>query len=256
MSDHAQFADNLALYALGVLDGKDRVELDAHLENCPACRRELDALRSDVAMLALSASEAAPRPQARDRFLAAMAKEPRRSGAEPARAPRRWAIVPSLAVAALALVTLAVAMQNGAMRKQISGLERTNSQLAAGLEQAHNVIDTLNDATSARFTLSATQSPAQPHASAIYSRDRRSLVFIASNMAPLQPQKVYELWLIPVSGAPIPSGLFTPDAQGGAIVINPPLPAGVQAKTFAVTVEPQAGSAAPTSQPIMVGTGG
>ena len=96
----------------------------------------------------------------------------------------------------------------------------------------------MSDPSAAHFTLSAAKTPPQPQGKAIYARDRRSLIFLASNMPALPPQKTYELWLIPVSGAPIPSGLFTPDAHGSATVINPPLPAGVEAKTFAVTVEP------------------
>jgi hypothetical protein len=46
-----------------------------------------------------------------------------------------------------------------------------------------------------------------------------------------------------------------PDAHGSATVLNPPLPPGVEAKAFAITVEPEAGSAAPTSTPIMLGAG-
>jgi hypothetical protein len=38
-------------------------------------------------------------------------------------------------------------------------------------------------------------------------------------------------------------------------VLNPPLPRGVEAKTFAITVEPEQGSSAPTSQPVMLGSG-
>jgi anti-sigma-K factor RskA len=50
------------------------------------------------------------------------------------------------------------------------------------------------------------------------------------------------LWLIPPDGKPIAAGLFKPDAKGNASVINPPeLPAGVEAKTFAVTLEPASG---------------
>jgi anti-sigma-K factor RskA len=37
--------------------------------------------------------------------------------------------------------------------------------------------------------------------------------------------------------------------------VNPPLPPGVQAKAFAITVEPEAGSAAPTLPIVMVGAG-
>jgi anti-sigma-K factor RskA len=49
--------------------------------------------------------------------------------------------------------------------------------------------------------------------------------------------------------------VFKPDARGSATVVNPPLPPGVEAKAFAITVEPEAGSAAPTSPVIMLGAG-
>ena len=65
----------------------------------------------------------------------------------------------------------------------------------------------------------------------------------------------YELWLIPTSGAPIPAGVFKPDAHGSATVINPPLPAGVEAKAFAMTIEPEQGSSTPTMPIVMMGAG-
>jgi hypothetical protein len=37
--------------------------------------------------------------------------------------------------------------------------------------------------------------------------------------------------------------------------MNPPVPVGVEAKAFAITLEAEAGSQAPTSPLIMVGTG-
>jgi len=63
MSVHEQFADDLALYALGCLEGDERAALEKHLEECASCRRELEQLRGDAALLALSAS--GPRPPAR-----------------------------------------------------------------------------------------------------------------------------------------------------------------------------------------------
>jgi anti-sigma-K factor RskA len=69
------------------------------------------------------------------------------------------------------------------------------------------------------------------------------------------PQKAYELWLIPRSGAPIPAGVFKPDARGSATVVEPPLPAGTEAKAFAITIEPEAGSSTPTMPIVMVGAG-
>ena len=55
-----------------------------------------------------------------------------------------------------------------------------------------------------RVTLVAAQTPPQPQGKAIYVRDRSSLIFLASNMPALPPQKAYELWLIPTNGAPDP----------------------------------------------------
>ena len=50
---------------------------------------------------------------------------------------------------------------------------------------------------------------------------------------------------------PIPAGLFRPDADHGATVVLPPLPAETQAKSFLVTVEPGHGSETP-SLPIVI----
>ena len=63
MKTHEQVVDDLALYALEELTGSDRQELEQHLETCAACRREVQFLRSDLSLLALSS--AGPRPPAR-----------------------------------------------------------------------------------------------------------------------------------------------------------------------------------------------
>jgi anti-sigma-K factor RskA len=101
----------------------------------------------------------------------------------------------------------------------------------------------------------AAKTPPQPQGKAIYVRDRSSLIFLASNFQGLPAQKAYELWLIPTNGAPIPAGVFKPDAHGSATVINPPLPVGVEAKAFAITVEPENGSSVPTMPILMIGAG-
>ncbi|MGH9567446.1 MAG: hypothetical protein ACRD4I_15800, partial [Candidatus Angelobacter sp.] len=57
MKDHAQYAENLALYAIEALDDKQELaDIIAHLGNCGECQRELEALRGDTALLAVSAS--------------------------------------------------------------------------------------------------------------------------------------------------------------------------------------------------------
>ena len=83
-------------------------------------------------------------------------------------------------------------------------------------------------------------------------KDKGALIFVASEMHPVQANKTYELWLIPADGtAPIPAGLFRPDAGGSASVILPTLPVGVEAKAFGVTIEDAQGSTTPTLPIVM-----
>ncbi len=153
------------------------------------------------------------------------------------------------------MIVILLMRQNTDLRRRVAGLETNSTKQDQQLLEAKQLLATLTSPDAARFTLVSGKTPPQPQGKAIYVRSSGTLVFLASNMPAIPPQKTYELWLIPTSGAPIPAGLFTPDAHGSAAV-KPPLPTGVEAKTFAITVEPETGSSAPTSQPIMVGAGG
>ena len=256
MSAHEQFAEDLALHALRALEGEERRALEKHLETCLACRQEVEQLRGDVAMLALSVSGPTPPSRSRERLMAAIAKEPRRSRVRLSKPMAWWRVLEwGVAVAAMALIAILL-RQNRDMRRQIAQLETNSAAQQQQLVQAKEFMATLTSADAVHFTLVAGKTPPQPQGKAIYVRSSSTLVFLASNMPQLPPQKIYELWLIPASGAPIPAGLFRPSPHGSATVIKPPLPPGVEAKTFAITIEPAAGSSAPTSQPIMVGTRG
>jgi anti-sigma-K factor RskA len=254
MNAHKDFAADLALYAVGALPHAEQTALEKHLSECPDCRRELQQLRGDTSLLALSVPQQIPAARARQRLMSAIAAESRSKQTPKARAS--WIWVPSLAAVALALVAIVLWRQDTNLRRQIANLEENYSRQQEQLRSANDVLATLTDPAAARFTLSAASTPPRPQGKAIYARNRGSLIFLATKMPALPPQKAYELWLIPASGAPIPAGIFKPDANGSATVINPPLPGNVEAKTFAITVEPETGSPAPTSQPIMVGSGG
>jgi hypothetical protein len=146
--------------------------------------------------------------------------------------------------------------QESSLRTRVAELETGSAAQQVELQEARQLMASLTSADAEHFTLVAGKTPPQPQGKAIYVRSSGVLMFLATNMPAPPPQKVYELWVIPASGAPIPAGVFRPDARGSATVFRPPLPAGVEAKTIAITVEPEAGSSAPTSQPIMVGIQG
>ncbi len=255
MSVHEQFAEDLALHALGCLEGEEEAALEKHLEECASCRRELEQLRGDAALLAVSASGPRPPTRARTRLMDAMAKEPRVQPAVP-RMPW-WAAFGWVAAVAMIAVVAVLWNQNSRLKSSLAVLQGLSEQQTTELERDRRVVDTLtaSDAKPVSILPVKYKSP-PPEGKAIYSRERNGLVFIASNMLPLPAQKTYELWLIPTQGAPIPAGVFKPDARGSAVVINPPLPTGVEAKAFAITIEPERGSTTPTLPIIMIGAGG
>jgi anti-sigma-K factor RskA len=254
MSMHEQFAYDLSLYALGVLQGEERLAVVKHLQDCPDCRDELAQLQRDLGMLALSASGPKPPLRSRERLMAAIAKEPRRIAGRGLKRRPWWTVLEWAAAAAAVVMIVLLLHQNTDLQRRVAVLDANSSEQQKRLHEAKELIATLTSPDAVHFTLVAAKTPPQPQGKAIYLRSTGTLVFLASNMPELPPQKAYELWLIPTSGAPIPAGLFRPDTHGSAAVIKPLLPTGVEAKTFAITVEPAAGSAAPTSTPIMVGS--
>lgn len=253
MSMHEQFAEDLALLALGGLQGDERGALEEHLEGCADCRRELERLRGDMALMALSTAGPTPPRRARQRLLEAVAGEPRRAAAKARRG--WWTLAPWAAAAAFALGLVALWMQNSDLQQRVASLQSEAGQQQEELQRAREVVSTLTATDAMRVTLVAAKTPPQPQGKAIYVRNRASLIFLASNFQGLPAEKAYELWLIPANGAPIPAGVFKPDAHGSAAVINPPLPSGVEAKAFAITIEPEGGSSAPTMPIILMGAG-
>jgi anti-sigma-K factor RskA len=255
MSVHEQFAEDLALYALGCLEGDEKTSLEKHLGECASCRRELEQLRGDAALLALSASGPRAPARAQTRLMDAIAKEPRGERARPR--PQWWGAFGWAAAAAMIVAVAVVWNQNTRLKTNVAQWASLSEQQRVELDRARRVVETLTarDAQHVEVLPVDVKAP-PPQGKAIYSRERNGLIFMASNFHPLPPQKAYELWIIPMQGAPIPAGVFKPDAHGGAMVINPPIPAGVEAKAFAITIEPEQGSTTPTMPIVMMGAGG
>jgi anti-sigma-K factor RskA len=258
MSPHEQFADDLALYALGTLEGDERASLEKHLETCPSCRLELDQLRGDMALMATSVTGPKPPQRSRQRLLDAIAKEPRgASASERKRSWNLWGALGWIAAGILLLAFLKTRHENSLLQQSVSTLASLVGQQTTELAKAQRVVDTLTAPETQKWVLAAAKTPPQPQGKAFYLRDKTGLVFVASNLAPLPADKIYELWLFPkTGGAPMAAGLFKPDPHGSATVVNPPLPAGVEAAKFAVTLEPESGShEAPRGSVVMASAG-
>jgi Anti-sigma-K factor rskA len=145
--------------------------------------------------------------------------------------------------------------------RDVQRLEQTVAAQASELatlrtdeRKARQVLDALTDRTALRVTLTKPKTKAAPVARATYVASRGTLVFLASNLGPLNANKVYQLWLMPVDQSkPVPAGTFVPDARGNATIVNTQFLQPLAAKGFSVTIEKQGGSQIPTLPIILAG---
>ena len=259
--------EELASYAMQNLPVEESASIRAHLQTCAECRTELAQVCGDLALLGF-AVEQQPLPEgARDRFLRRIASSPVvEPEAEPAKvtpidgkAKRRGAgfWVPWMTAAAMAIVAVSLGVQNKALNDELNDESKLVKNLAAQASKAQQVLEVLTEPSAQRVTLTQGKAPAEPSARATYLQDRGALILLATNLKPLPEGKAYELWVIPANGkAPVPAGVFHPDSLGTATLVLPPLPAGIAAKAFGVTIEKSSGSDSPTSPIILSGATG
>jgi hypothetical protein len=285
--------DDLALYAMHLLPADETANIAQHLESCAECTRELEAILSDLSLVAHTVELQIPSALTRERLMNQVSREKRLAPVVPISAPTPmphttpaavqsaplifetdksyltdedepqntrsfaaktlpwvgWAIAAGLAVTATNLYR-----ERNSLQSTVATNAGQITRLTADAESARLILDTMNDPLAMRVTLQRPKTAPVPQARATYVADKGSLVFIASNMEPLELHKIYELWLIPTEGKPIPAGTFHPDGKGNASVILPALPKGVEAKAFGITIEDGVGATTPTMPIIMVGT--
>ncbi len=279
--------DDLYLFALQLLPDADMKAVAQHLKECPLCRLQVGEIQGDLVTYAMTAEVQAPPSQARERLLRQVAAEkkiipidrveapiepvlyPRNSrmfqmDAPEDREPRRvapflawtgWAVAATVAVVASMQFEQRKLVEHN-LAVETSELEKTTEQTAQAKELMKALTDVSAMQVSLHVPLTEHQQPKlDPEGHATYVPGHGSLVFVASHLDPLQPAKTYELWLLPAEAgqAPIPAGLFKPDANGNATVVMPELPKGVAAKGFGVTVEDEGGSKTPTAPIVLAG---
>jgi hypothetical protein len=278
--------EDLYLFALQLLPESEMQAVAAHLKECTVCRVQVAEAQGDLVAYSMTAEMKMPSPQARERLLSQVAKEkklvpieraeksaepilhPRNSRVlqmeAPEKDPRRgmgfmgwagWAVAAGVAVAAGLQY-----QQRQAVERNLAVESAKLTQTTESSAQAQQVLQTLTDATAMQVSLHVPATKGapvklDPEAHAVYVPSKASLVFVASHLDPLQPAKTYELWLLPEQAgmAPIPAGLFKPDASGNASVVMPALPRGVAAKGFGVTVEDEGGAQKPTAPIVLAG---
>ena len=101
------------------------------------------------------------------------------------------------------------------------------------------------------FQLTSSGDP-DPGIQLFWDRQRHRAIVHGFRLKPVPAGRAYQLWFIK-DGAPVPSVTFKPEPDGHARVEQIPVPQDGTVSAAAVTVEPEAGSAQPTSPILLVG---
>lgn len=226
-------------YALDAIPGPERAAFERHLAECESCAQEVHELLATAARLG-GAAEEAPPPELKARVMAGIARTrqlPPPTGVVPLRPRRsRWTTrLLGLAAAVLLVVSVSLSVVVFQLREDLAET-RQASAVAAVL-----------GAEDARVVSGSTVSGLR--GTVVVSRQRGQVVLLAGGIPAAPPGKAYQVWLFDGAGAH-PGGLFRPDRSGLASHVD--ASDVVRAATaIGVTLEPEAGSAAPSMEPLM-----
>jgi anti-sigma-K factor RskA len=137
------------------------------------------------------------------------------------------------------------------LRTDNQRMEQANLDLRNLLLERENQLALLSNTTQV-VTLEGTE--AAPQARGTFYAGRTANVLILTGLQPLPPEQIYELWLIPQEGNPIPAGLVQVDETGAAIAT---LDAADPPQGFAavgLSIEPAGGSPQPTGPIVLLGS--
>jgi len=242
MSERCRHADTVAAYLLAALSEQERHEFEAHLADCTACREDVASLRVVVDALAIAAPQIDPPAQLRGQVMDTVRAEAELlhaagPGADRPRRTRRrrgwpWGRPFVLAATVLALV--------------LAGLAGFGLRALTSDEGTRTIVRTQVRTVPADVTI-----PAAPRATAFVVLRGGGVATLRVKGLPSPPKGyVYEVWLVR-SGATAPSptdALFSVDHRGRGRVA---LPSVRGVTTVLVTAEPDGGSPAPTSNPVI-----
>jgi anti-sigma-K factor RskA len=216
-----------AAYALDALDPVERRRFEAHYPECPTCRDELAGFRETSARLPASSPTALP-PELKAKVMAEVAgtrQLPPRVVETPVARRRTPLITLAAAVVVVALVGFAFVLSR-------TGGDPVDQELAQVLSAPDAVTVALEGETDATLRV-------------VYSASQDQAVLVGSGLDGVADDETYQLWTL-AGSEPSSAGVFRP-AGDGEVRSSVTAP-GVSPDAWAVTVEPDGGSPAPTGE--------
>ena len=246
-----ELREGLELYALGLLEDPERSELQAHLQTgCAVCVPAFKrALATNAAIATLAPLVDPP---------ARVARRVRALGTVQEPSTGRWFLAWGGVTALLlsACVWLGVrdrryAAELADARTELSQARAQGERSAAQLARVQSALDFLNTPDT-RLVVSGRGGILLPPRARVFINQDRGVLLLADNLPSAPPGKIFEMWVIPKKGAPRPAGLFQSDPGGSALHLLTERVDIANTGAVAVTLEPESGSPAPTSTPLLV----
>jgi anti-sigma-K factor RskA len=248
VASHAAARDLLGAFALGAVDAEEVATVRRHLTTCAECQAEIAGLWTMVDGLRESVEPLDPPPALRDRIAAAVMAEAASSppGHAAASAPAKLTSMPTMAP---------VVRVSEPIRKPASFWSRATPWAAAAaillllsagllvwnLQLREQVVDA---PATEMIALAPTDAAPDASGTVTYLADDDLFLVDVRNLPPLEPNQVYEVWLIGADGIPAPAGVFAHSTDQHAVVADRS-----QYETLAITAEPgPLGTEAPTGE--------
>lgn len=255
MAHRKEYEDQIALYSLGLLEGSELREIEAHLEEgCPVCSALLEDSNQVFTSLAYSL-ENEPLPEGlEDKILERL--EPRAAAAEkrPVFAfwkdlSPAWLTFGSIAAAA---VIVFLFVSNMSLRNELGILGKRMDEIKAKADRDRKMMDYVATPGMDVVELASKIPDMDASGKLLWDKDRDKALFLASNVPPPKEGMTYQLWAIE-DGKPVSMGTFGVDEKGSGMMEVSAMPGDTQALQFAVTIEPEGGMPQPTGEMYLYG---
>lgn len=233
-------------YVLDALDADERAAVVRHLSECPSCAQEVAEFAETVTRLALAVS-VPPTATLREgvmRRIPAVRQEapptapPARTG--PGGPPRRLRLLSRWALAACLAAAAALGGVSVWQYERAEDAERAARQAQSRSDAVAAVLA----APDARVSTSRLGDGAV--GTVVVSASLNQAAFAASGMPAPPSGRVYQLWYND-AGTMRSAGLMDPAAPTAVTLLDGPVN---RASGMGITVEPEGGSPAPTSDPV------
>lgn len=225
-------------YALNALTPGESVRFEDHLADCDSCVQEVRGFTETSALLAGATAEVPP-AELRSRVMEEVSRTRQLAPAperlpEPRRRGLPWTLGLILAACLVAILALGAIVVD--QRDQVNELRTNERRIAAVLADPGAVTTNAEPLEGVSVTV-------------VHSEDLGDLVFSAHGLEDLNDED-YQLWLTRPDGTVYSAGVLSVDDEGFVLPVLA-TPQDEETDGVAVTLEPEGGSAQPTTEPLM-----